>query len=167
MRVVKSKKMYSDRLSTLNVADFSIDCFAKEVDDIVLACDCFNANPGLHLIYQYMKLASGSTKVAMQGSGLDEMFAGYATYQADELLRRMRWMPVVVRRFIALLATKLPISYRKYSFDQLVKKFFEGSIFPPEKAHYWWRTIVSDENKFSLFDQESFTNSQWVMGCVI
>jgi len=133
---------------------FTSETFADQIGDIVTACDSFNANPGLHAIYEYMKLAGENSKVVFMGSGADEMFAGYSTYKANKYLPIVQKLPVALRKLFLSVARGLPVGYEKYSWDYLAKKFFEGSVYPPEVAHYWWRTIFTHDEKSGLLDED-------------
>jgi len=128
--------------------------FDNQLTDITCAVDCLNANPGLIMISQFLKLASQYSKVSIMGSGGDELFAGYPTYKADHYLKYFKLFPPYFRNFLLRIFANLPVSYRKYSFDYVLKKFLEGSMYNQEKAHYWWRTIFSDDEKKNLFDAD-------------
>lgn len=133
---------------------FNYGEFDEQVTDIVTAVDCLNANPGLMMTSQYLKLASKHVKVAIAGSGGDELFAGYSTYKADMYLPCLQIVPYTVRKMLLKVANYYPVSYTKYSFDYVLKKFLEGSLYNREKAHYWWRTIFVDDEKQHLLNTE-------------
>lgn len=86
--------------------------------------------------------------VALSGDGADEIFAGYPTYQADRYYRLYRRFPSFLQRAILSSAARfLRPSYRKVSFDYKVLQFLKSGGLSPERAHYWWRVIFSDEEK--------------------
>jgi len=137
-----------------HVSKFSTNDFENQVRDVVSACDSFNANPGLLAIYQYMRVAGSHGKVAMVGSGPDELFAGYKTYLANQYHRSIQLVPRAVRTMMLKATRGLPVGYGKYSWDYLLRKFLEGSLHGAEKAHYWWRTIFTDAEKQRLFTDD-------------
>ena len=128
--------------------------FDEQLTEIVQAVDCLNANPGLLMKYQFIKMASKHVKVALIGSGGDELFAGYPTYKADAYLPYIQKIPLSIRKAFLQVMEYFPVSYKKYSFNYFVMKFIEGSFYNREKAHYWWRTIFTDDEKIKLLNRD-------------
>ena len=58
------------------------------------------------------------------------------------------------RFFLNLIVNNLQTSLNKVSFDYKLKQFIKAEEFSPEKAHYFWRVIFSDEEKERLFTAE-------------
>jgi asparagine synthase (glutamine-hydrolysing) len=121
--------------------------------------DSLNANPGGVAAYQFFKLCSSQTKVALTGTGLDEMFAGYSTYVADRINSYYQFSPLWLKKSLDRLARSLPVSYKKYGTDYLAQKFFQGSFYSADKAHYWWRTIITDDLKGELLENSTAHDS--------
>ncbi len=120
-------------------------------DHMVYHQDSLNANVANLPEYLIVKAASKYAKVVLAGAGNDELFAGYSTYMADKIRPYYLLFPRFIRNLIGKLAGRLPQREYKYSLDYLFRKFVEGAEYSPQKSHYWWRTIFTDEAKKELF----------------
>jgi asparagine synthase (glutamine-hydrolysing) len=115
---------------------------ARELPDIVGIFDEPFADSSaipLHFLAR-MTRAHGVT-VVLTGDGGDEIFGGYETYFADQILERFqrlpRWVQAAARRGVLA----LPVSHGKISFEQKLKRFMALSGWPPMVAHARWRAI--------------------------
>lgn len=133
---------------------FSLNDFDAMLTDTVRAVDCLNANPGLIMSYQFLRMASKHVKVVIAGSGGDELFAGYQTYLADAALNYFRFVPSSFKKTLLKISNHLPVSYKKYSYSYVLNRFLEGSFYDREKAHYWWRVIFTDEEKSNILSPQ-------------
>ncbi len=138
--------------------DLDVSNIESQLNTIVEAVDCLNANPGILMMLQYFQLASTKSKVVLIGSGADELLAGYKTYVADIYYKWAKIIPAKFLKGISKAVAYLPVKHTKYSFDYVAKKFFEGIMFDPIKAHYWWRTIFTDDEKKKLLNINYFQN---------
>lgn len=122
------------------------------IGNLVAQLDQPLADPAALALYQLSDLTRQFVTVALSGDGSDEIFVGYPTYQANQFLHRYRLLPEFLKeRIIAPLIRGIPVSTEKFSFDYRAKKFLEGARLEPKKAHFWWRTIFSDEEKSKIF----------------
>ena len=133
---------------------FSFMDVRKELESILWHYDSLSANPTCLPVYLLYKLAASEVKVAVFGSGGDELFAGYETYIADRIAPWLRRLPVAAKRMLLTAGGLLPVSHRYLGFDYKYRKFAEGLFFQPGKSHYWWRTIFTDDEKARLFSPE-------------
>jgi len=105
-------------------------------------------------VYYLSELARRHVTVALGGDGGDEIFAGYETYTAYKLASLYRSLPKTLRAAIPPLVARLPVSHAKISFDYKAKRFIQNALLPPERAHYAWKVIFSDDMKRHLYAAE-------------
>jgi len=112
------------------------------------------ADSSMVAIYYLSRLARERVKMCLSGDGGDELLAGYETYQAYYLGKIYRIVSKMTGGFIAGLASKLPVSHTKVSFDFKVKRFIRGAELPAERAHFYWRVSFDENEKRELYTEE-------------
>jgi asparagine synthase (glutamine-hydrolysing) len=95
--------------------------------------------------YLLSRWARERVTVALSGDGADELFAGYITYQADALHRRLGCLRRPVARLLGWLGPCLPEAGAKLSRRFRAARLEEGLSRPPAEAHFLWRQ-VNDRN---------------------
>ncbi|MBX9786549.1 MAG: asparagine synthase (glutamine-hydrolyzing) [Alphaproteobacteria bacterium] len=115
---------------------------------IVGATDEPFADTSMIPVYVLAGMARKDVTVCLSGDGGDELFAGYETYRADQLHRVLHHLPF--KKFLSNCANALPVSLNKVSFDYKARQFCKGLQLSPQKAHYFWRTIFSEDEKKKL-----------------
>jgi asparagine synthase (glutamine-hydrolysing) len=122
---------------------------------IARAADEPFADTSMIPVYYLAAFARQRVTVCLSGDGSDEIFAGYETYLADALLRATRWMPGAATRALSRMATAAgPVTFDKVSTDFKLRQFLAGHSASPERAHFAWRRIFSDEEKRDLLRSE-------------
>jgi asparagine synthase (glutamine-hydrolysing) len=102
-------------------------------------------------VYYLSELTRRHVTVALGGDGGDEVFAGYETYTAYKLASLYRRLPQPLQSVIPQVIARLPVSHAKVSFDYKAKRFMQGALLPPERGHYAWKEVFSDEMKHQLY----------------
>ncbi len=121
----------------------AIEEFAYYMDDPV-------ADAGALPVWFLTKLSRTQVTVSLSGEGGDELFGGYLTYRANLLARLMRGLPRGATR-LAISALRLwPVSDDKISLEYMAKRFLEGCLLPPERAHVYWNGTFSEGQKGAL-----------------
>src|SRR6266540_620207 len=128
---------------------------AAALPRIVAAVDEPFADTSIIPFYFLAQFAREKVTVSLSGDGSDEIFAGYETYPADKLLRATQWAPRWLTSSTQRLADAvLPVSFDNVSFDYRVRKFLRGYPLGPQRAHYFWRVIFTDDAKRQLVRPE-------------
>ena len=110
------------------------------------------------IVYYYVNqmIHEAGFKVALNGNGGDELFAGYPTYRATCLYDIYRRMPTKARALLHSLANQLPASFGRVSFDYMLKKFTELASNETAAIHGYWRTMFSPSELRLLLGKEAF-----------
>jgi asparagine synthase (glutamine-hydrolysing) len=106
-----------------------------------------SADAGALPVWFLSKLCKKSVTVALSGEGADELFGGYLTYRANQLARRVRAISAPGIRCVLGMVRHWPVSDEKIGLDYKLKRFLEGSLLPPERAHVYWNGTFSDAQK--------------------
>jgi asparagine synthase (glutamine-hydrolysing) len=113
-----------------------------------------SADAGALPVWFLSKLSKTKTTVSLSGEGADELFGGYLTHRANRLAALARRLP---QRALGLGLGALhawPVSDEKISFEYQLKRFLEGSLMTPERAHVYWNGTFSEAQKRDLLSAE-------------
>jgi len=124
------------------------------IEEFAYFSDEPSADAGALPVWFLSKLCKTKTTVALSGEGADELFGGYLTYRANRLAARARLLPRTMSQLALAGFQYWPVSDEKISFEYKVKRFLEGSLMSPGRAHVYWNGTFSDAEKNSLLKQK-------------
>ena len=121
------------------------------IEDFAYYSDEPSADAGALPVWYLSRMSRGHVTVALSGEGADELFAGYLTYRADQLVRPVRMIPMAVRRLmLGAVRRCLPVSDDKISLEYKLKRFLEGSTLDADEAHFFWNGTFGPEGRRKL-----------------
>lgn len=124
------------------------------VEEFTYFSDEPSADAGALPVWFLSKLSREKTTVSLSGEGADELFGGYLTYRANNMARQFRRLPKSLRRLALATIQNLPVSDEKISFEYKLKRFLEGTMMAPARAHVFWNGTFSDAQKKELLNVE-------------
>jgi asparagine synthase (glutamine-hydrolysing) len=123
------------------------------IEDLAYFSDEPTADAGALPVWFLSKMSKSQVTVALSGDAGDELFGGYLTYRADVLAARARWMPGAALRLALAAAHQWPVSDDKISLEYKMKRFLQGSLMAPERAHVYWNGTFDDDDKRGLLER--------------
>jgi asparagine synthase (glutamine-hydrolysing) len=109
-----------------------------------------SADAGALPVWYLSKLTKAHATVALSGEGADELFGGYLTYRANGIARQVRRAPAAAIRAARAALGCWPVSDERISFEYKAKRFLDGCLMPPERAHVHWNGTFSDAEKAAI-----------------
>jgi asparagine synthase (glutamine-hydrolysing) len=138
-RVVKRYATKHEQLDLSQQQDL-----AGATEQLTYFSDEPSADAGALPVWFLAKLCKTRVTVALSGEGADELFGGYLTYRANHLARYFRRIPPAAIRAILSILRMWPVSDEKIGFDYKIKRFLEGALLSPGRAHVHWNGTFSD-----------------------
>jgi asparagine synthase (glutamine-hydrolysing) len=104
--------------------------------------------------YLICQKAREQVKVCLSGEGGDEALVGYDRFKASKLNGYYELIPGWVRRgVVAPLVNALPDQPQKKGAINMLKRFIEGGLLPPEGEHMRWQYFGMPGEEQQLFAQ--------------
>lgn len=129
---------------------------SEAITQLPLYSDEPSADAGALPVWFLSKMSREEVTVALSGEGADELFGGYNTYLADSYAAKLRMLPRSILQGAAAAASLLPVSDDKIGFDYKVRRMLQGSLLPPQAAHYFWNGTFSSGQRQALLKPEFF-----------
>jgi len=104
--------------------------------------------------YLLSKFTAQHVKVALGGDGGDELFAGYPTFQALQLLNLYKKLPVAFQQAFSWFVSALPASNTYMSVDFKLKQWLRGIGDSDEITFFRWIGAFNEQEKASLFQPD-------------
>ncbi len=148
-------KLVADRLGLdLHRVTFSSNDLINFMNIVEYADDPLADSSALP-VWTLAKEASRHFKVVISGDGGDELFAGYLTYKAS-LLHKKLFVPLpnFIRTLLSRLAFLLPTNEGKASFSYKLMRFLRSATFPTEQAHFTWNGTWMPHEIFELLQDQ-------------
>lgn len=121
------------------------------VEQIPQYSDEPSADAGSVPVWFLSKMCRQQVTVVLSGEGADELFGGYATYQANAYAKQARKYPEWLRKTALGAASLWPASDNKIGFDYKLRRFLAGSLLDPDAAHFFWNGTFNDQQRKRLY----------------
>jgi asparagine synthase (glutamine-hydrolysing) len=128
-------------------ADMGIE---DAVEELAHYSDDPMADAGAIPVWFLSRMCRREVTVALSGDGADELFGGYNTYLADGYAKKLRMVPLGMRKLAARMTGLLPVSDNKIGLDYKITRMLNGSLLDPIDAHFFWNGTFSNAEKREL-----------------
>jgi asparagine synthase (glutamine-hydrolysing) len=120
------------------------------VEELAFYSDDPSADAGAIPVWFLSRMCRQEVTVALSGDGADELFGGYNTYLADGYAKKLRMLPMGMRKLAASMTRLLPVSDNKIGLDYKITRMLNGSLLDPVNAHFFWNGTFSNAEKREL-----------------
>jgi asparagine synthase (glutamine-hydrolysing) len=127
---------------------------ADAIQEFAYYSDEPSADAGALPVWFLSKMTRQHVTVALSGEGADELFGGYSTYLANRYARRLRMLPMNLRRWAGRAAGRIPVSDEKIGLDYKITRMLQGSVLDPVEAHHFWNGTFSPSSRRLLLNLE-------------
>lgn len=130
----------------------------KAIPEIFSSLDEPLADASIIPTYLLSRFTKEHVTVALGGDGGDELFAGYPTFQAEQLMGAYRRVPKGMRHgIIAPLIAHAPATFGNFGIDFKLRKFLDGAEESNMmQRHLRWLGTFNDDERSRLFTPEAW-----------
>ncbi len=113
-----------------------------------------HGEPTSVLVYLLCEFTKRFVKVALGGTGGDEIFYGYPRFAGLRVLQYYRMLPRMVRRhLIERVVQRCPETSKGGRFVNRARRFVEASELPPDEAYMNWVSLLSRDVRVPLLSR--------------
>lgn len=110
--------------------------------------------------YYLSKLArEAGVKVALEGSGADELFGGYQTHYLPGFAETYRHTPRFIDAIVQQAAALLPSGFTKLGSKEKLTRFVGAARNPYRRAHARWKRVFNENEMRSLLQPATYDAS--------
>jgi len=118
-----------------------------------------NGEPTSLLVYQLSEFVRQRVKVAVSGTGGDEIFAGYPRYAAVRMREMYLRLPRVIRRqLVERLVSRWPESTRGARFARRARRFVAEGDQPADAAYVSWVSLLTRDTRAKLLEGSAWAD---------
>ncbi len=117
----------------------------EELEHLVNTLDEPFADTSVIPMHTLCKLAKQHVTVALTGDGADELLGGYITHRANQLYKKLHYVPAFIVKALRTFTNLLPDSHKKVNTIFKLKQFLAAYPRQEELAHACWRLIFYPE----------------------
>ena len=122
--------------------------------NIIWQCDEPHGEPSSVLVYLLSRFTKEKVKVAVGGTGGDEIFFGYPRHGGFRMLEVYHRIPRVLRRSLIEQAIRsLPESTRGNRLAKRANRFLQGAGQSPESAYLVWVSLLQEDVRRALLSE--------------
>jgi len=115
-----------------------------------------HGEPTSVLVYLLCQFTSKRVKVAVGGTGGDEIFYGYPKHSGIRLYQYYHLIPKVVRKLLVeKVIAQWPESTKGNRFAKRAKRFIAGVDLPPEEAYISWVSLLQRDIRHEILAQNT------------
>ena len=136
--------------------------FVEEYEKIITCYENLHAETSMIPFYYLAENVAQYKNCMLCGESGDELLGGYPELLADKLLFYYKRIPSLFRdSLLKFLVDMLPVSDAPVGFDYKAKHFIRGAQQDPVGAHYYWRTVFTEDEKSKLLDRDFYNSVKY------
>lgn len=136
--------------------------FMKEYDKVIICYENLQAETSMIPFYYLAENVSRYKNCMFCGESGDELLGGYPELLADRLLPYYKRVPSLFRSLLLKsLVDLLPVSDAPVGLGYKAKHFIRGAELTPPEAHFYWRTVFTEEEKSKLLKRDFYNSMKY------